>query len=88
MEHKENFNGQNYDVGTGQNISLNEIKNIVLDYFPSIKFDYVAPREGDVNITCANMLDLKDLGWEPKTKIYNGINKCFKMLKEELDERR
>ena len=87
LEHKEDFKGQHYDVGTGQNISLNEIANIVLDYFPNVKFDHIAPREGDVNITCANMLGLKELGWEPKTNIHEGINNCFNMLKEELDER-
>ena len=88
MEREEDFNGKNYDVGTGQNISLNEIANIVLDYFPNVKFDHVEPREGDVQITCANMLDLKELGWEPRMKIREGINNCFKMLKEELNERK
>jgi UDP-glucose 4-epimerase len=88
MEQKENFHGQHYDVGTGENITLNEISNIVRDYFPNLKFEYVAPRPGDVNSTCADMSKMKKLGWEPKTKIRDGINKCFKLLKEELDERR
>jgi nucleoside-diphosphate-sugar epimerase len=84
MEQKENFHGQNYDVGTGENITLNEISNIVRDYFPNLKFEYVAPRPGDVNSTCADMSKMKKLGWEPKTKIRDGINKCFKALKGEL----
>jgi nucleoside-diphosphate-sugar epimerase len=87
MEHKENFNGRHYDVGTGRNVSLNQIKEIVSKYFPDLNFEYVAPRPGDVNITCANILDLEKLGWMPKTKIYDGINKCFRSLKEELNGR-
>jgi UDP-glucose 4-epimerase len=87
MEHKGHFNGRHYDVGTGENISLNQIKKIVLKYFPNVVFDYTKPRPGDVDTTCANMLELKELGWKPKVKIYDGINKCFKKLKEELNER-
>ena len=85
MEHGENFHGRAFDVGTGQNISLNQIKEIVLSYFPNIDFKYIAPREGDVNITCANILTLKELGWEPEVKISDGINRCFSKLKEELN---
>ena len=88
MEHKEDFKGQHYDVGTGRNISLNQIREIVLEYFPNLTFDYVDPRPGDVNITCANMLHMEELGWIPEVKIYDGINKCFRLLKEEINERR
>jgi len=87
IEHKEKFNEQYYDVGTGQNISLNQIKEIVLKYFPDLTFRYTDPRPGDVNITCANVLGLKALGWEPKIKINDGINKCFRLLKEKLNGR-
>ena len=87
MEREDRFDGQDFDVGAGQNISLNQAKEIVLGYFPDVIFDYVAPRKGDINITCANMSAMKKIGWEPKMKIYDGINKCFKLLKEELNER-
>ena len=88
MEREEDFKGQHYDVGTGRNISLNQIREIVLEYFPNLIFDYVDPRPGDVNITCANMLHMEELGWTPEVKIYDGINKCFRLLKEEINERR
>ena len=80
MEHLESFNGRHFDIGTGDNISLNEIKNIVLDYFPHVQFEYVAERKGDVALTKANMLPLKELGWEPQMDIFAGINQCFNQL--------
>ena len=82
MEHKKEFNGQHFDVGTGSNISLNEIRNIVLDYFPNVKFDYVEERKGDVLYTQANILPLTELGWSPKINIIEGISECFKLLKD------
>jgi len=85
MERSENFGGKHYDVGTGANVSLNEIKNIVHDYFPNVKFDYVEERKGDVFLTRGNMEPLREMGWIPKVNILEGINQCFKKLKEELD---
>jgi UDP-glucose 4-epimerase len=82
MEHKEDFNGQHFDIGTGSNISLNQIKDIVLNHFPDVKFDYVEERKGDVLYTQANVLPLKELDWCTKVNIFDGINECFKILKE------
>ena len=84
MEYKGEFAGQNFDVGTGANISLNEMKGIVHDHFPDVKFDYVDERKGDVMVTKANMQPLKELGWEPKIDIKQGISKCFEILKGQM----
>ena len=84
MEYDGKFNGQHYDVGTGDNISLNEIKEIVLEQFPEVIFDYVQERKGDVLTTKADMEPLKDLGWEPKMDIREGIEECFTILKDKL----
>jgi nucleoside-diphosphate-sugar epimerase len=72
---------EHFDVGTGDNISLNEMKDIVNSHFPDVVFDYVEDRAGDVLMTKANMQPLKDLGWEPRVKIKDGISKCFEHLK-------
>tara|TARA_R100000900_G_scaffold122661_1_gene97134 strand:+ start:225 stop:1151 length:927 start_codon:yes stop_codon:yes gene_type:complete len=81
MEYKENFNGENYDVGTGNNISLNKIKDIILQYFPEVVFDYTDERPGEVATTQGNPQPLRDLGWETKIEIVKGINECFNLLK-------
>jgi UDP-glucose 4-epimerase len=77
MHHKENFNGEHFDVGTGENVSLNEIKNIVLSHYPDVTFDYVDDRVGDVLLTKANIGPLNKLGWSPKTNIKDGLCRCF-----------
>ena len=72
------FNGQNYDIGTGTNISLNEIQEIINSYHSDVDFDYVDPRPGDIFETRADVLPLKNLGWEAKTMVEQGIKNCFK----------
>ena len=80
MNYEKDFKGKHYDVGTGSNVSLNEINDIVLKYH-NVKFDYIEERKGDVMLTKANMEPLKLLGFEPKTDLIHGINKCFKEIK-------
>ena len=79
-----NFNGRNFDIGTGDNISLNDIKNIALEYFPNVEFDYIEDRKGDVLHTKGVIEPLNKLGWYPKININEGVNNCFKELKNEL----
>ena len=86
MEHEGDFEGDHFDVGTGQNVSLNEIRNIVLDNFPNVKFEYIEERKGDVLYTQANTIPLANMGWRAKIHILDGINDCFRKLKEELDD--
>jgi len=86
MNRKENFNGMNFDVGTGSNVSLNEIKEIVNKYFPNVQFDYVEDRKGDVLYTQANVQPLKAAGWKTEISIKQGIDSCFKQLKNELSK--
>lgn len=81
---KHNFCGQVYDIGTGSNISLNQIKEIVNKHFPDNSFDYVAPRPGDVMTTKASVKELANIGWTASVSIEEGINNCFKELKNEL----
>ena len=84
MERQFNFNGEAFDVGTGNNISLNEIKDIVNKYFPETKFSNIKERPNEVLATMARTEVLADLGWEAKINIHQGINNCFKRLKNEL----
>lgn len=73
MDHKENFNGAAFDVGTGSNISLNEMRDIVQSHFENVEFDYVKDRKGDVLETKADTQGLKDLGWKTKTDIKRAV---------------
>ena len=84
MNREDNFNGVHYDIGTGKNISLNEVKEIIQKHFPLVQFDYVGERKGDVLYTRADTKKMKDIGWEVKTTIKQGLNNCFAELKKEL----
>jgi len=84
MEYEDKFAGRSFDVGTGDNISLNEMKDIIKGHFPDVQFDYIEDRKGDVLLTKADMSPLKELGWEPKIHIKEGISKCFELLKGQL----
>jgi UDP-glucose 4-epimerase len=85
MNYENKFAGRNFDVGTGTNISLNEVKEIANNYFPEVMFEYVEERKGDVRVTCADNTALKDLGWKTEISVLQGIDNCFKQLKNELD---
>ena len=82
MKYDGNFSGKSFDVGTGKNISLNEVISIVQKHFPSVEFEKRPPRKGDVFLTKAKTEDLEKLGWKAKIQIVDGINSCFKKLKE------
>ena len=84
MEHPTAFGGQWFDVGTSDNISLNEMKQLVKEHFANINFKYVAPRDGEVLCTKANIEPLKKLGWSPRRDIKEGVSECFRLLKEEI----
>jgi len=85
MQYPKSFSGAVYDTGTGTNISLNEMKKIVEKHFPEIVFDYINERPGDVKETLASCDSLLSLGWEAKINITDGINECFNVLKEKLN---
>ena len=76
MESKDDFSGQTYDVGTGRSVTLNYIKSIIEKYH-DIEWSSAPPREGDVRHTCADPSKFKDLGWEAKVSIDEGLERCF-----------
>ena len=82
MNYDKEFDGKNYDVGTGDNISLNEIKEVIEVLHPHVNFEYRESRPNEVATTKANIFPLQDLGWYTKTSIKNGIFRCFKQLQK------
>ena len=83
MEQKIGLNGAVFEVGTGTNISLNQIKEIVNKYFPDVQFEYCDPRPGDVEETRAKIGALKSIGWTAGIDVFEGINDCFRRVKDE-----
>ena len=79
MNHKQNFCGRWFNVGTGTSISLNYIKNII-DQNIEVAWDHKPERIGDVKHTLADISELKKIGWQPRISIEDGIKKCFLCL--------
>jgi len=82
MEEEAAFNGAVFEIGTGTNISLNQIKEIVNKHFPKIQFEYRPSRPGDVKETKAKISPLKSLGWTASIDIFEGIEDCFRRIRE------
>jgi len=82
MNSDEDFNGKNYDVGTGDNVSLNEIKEVIELLHPDIIFEFRKNRPNEVASTKADIYPLKKLGWQTEISIKKGIFRCFKQLQK------
>ncbi len=82
MNYDNNFNGSNFDVGTGDNISLNEIKEVIEVLHPNVSFEYRESRPNEVDVTRADITPLKSLGWQTEISIKRGVFRCFKQLQK------
>mgnify|MGYP003640912414 FL=1 len=82
MNSDKDFNGKNYDVGTGDNVSLNEIKEVIELLHPDINFEFRENRPNEVASTKADIYPLKKLGWQTEISIKKGIFRCFKQLQK------
>ena len=76
MNHKKNFNGNVFDVGTGIETSLNKIKNVI-DEITNVNWQHNPERIGDIKYSVANVYKLKKLGWSSQVRIENGLKQCF-----------
>lgn len=80
-EYTGKFNGETINVGSGQNYSVLEIANFIggADY-PRV---FIEQRPGEVRATLADISKAKKLlGWEPKTKIREGLEILKKSIKK------
>tara|TARA_Y100000296_G_C5127250_1_gene233539 strand:- start:213 stop:1067 length:855 start_codon:yes stop_codon:yes gene_type:complete len=84
MNYEQDFNGQHFDVGTGKNISLNEMRNIAQEFNSGVEFIYIPDRPGDVDYTKADTEPLRELGWQTKNSVIDGISRCFKGVRNEV----
>ena len=76
MNHKENFNGNWLNVGSGKSVSLNYIKDFINNNH-KVEWDHAPERIGDVRHTKADISELDKLGWKPKISINQGLERCF-----------
>jgi nucleoside-diphosphate-sugar epimerase len=77
MKHNDSFSGMVLNVGSGASVSMNFIREIINKYH-QVEWNWAPPRKGDVRNTLADISKLRNLGWEPKISIQEGLKRCFK----------
>jgi nucleoside-diphosphate-sugar epimerase len=76
MKHQKNFNGKWFSVGSGTAVSMNHIKQLI-DKKYNVVWEHSPKRLGDARHTLADIIELKEIGWEPKISIEEGLKRCF-----------
>ena len=74
MNHKNHFNGQVYDVGTGQAHSLNDIKEYFDNVF-DVTWDIQPSRLGDIKNSRADISGLDSIGWRSEINLKTGLRR-------------
>jgi len=71
------FGGKAYNVGSGESVSMNYIRDFINSQH-NVEWRNAPERKGDVKHTLADISKTKrDLGWEPKVSIDEGLERCF-----------
>lgn len=71
-----------YNIGSGQPVSVNRI----VDLLVAKEKVYIPKRPGEPDITCADISKAKrDLGWEPKVSIEEGVVKLLEYVADYKD---
>jgi nucleoside-diphosphate-sugar epimerase len=75
MNHRKDFNGEAYDVGTGHAHSLMEVKGYFDNIFDVI-WDVQPERTGDIKNSVADTSKLDSLGWRAQVDLKTGLRRC------------
>ena len=79
IEKIEGKKGNCYNIATGQSVSIKELAELMISLSgKNLKINYEPPKEGDI-IYSQTTIDLakKELGFEPKTKLSDGLKKLL-----------
>jgi nucleoside-diphosphate-sugar epimerase len=80
--------GWEYEIGTGTTVSLQELVGIIRDSVPdcqtNFQFGAFPYRENEIMEAVADTLRLREIGWEPKVSIEQGIRR---VVQHRLQER-
>lgn len=73
-----------YNVGTGIPTKINDLAKLVMEILGiTYKPIYKPPRPGDIKHSYASIKRIrKDIGWEPKTSLKEGLKKTIEWFKE------
>ncbi len=76
MQHKQDFDGEIFEVGTGKSHSLIEIKNFIDNVF-DVEWQLAPERTGDIKHSTASIVNLTKTGWKPRVTLKKGLQRCI-----------
>jgi UDP-glucose 4-epimerase len=78
-------NGRVFNVGTGVNFSVNEIYQLVEDLLQTgLKPIYKPDLPGEAQVTLADITAGRELGWQPKVDIHEGLRRSIQYIRERV----
>jgi|SRR5271157_1471751 len=77
--------GRVFNVGSGVNFSINEIYKLVEDLLQTgLKPIYKPDLPGEAQVTLADISAARELGWEPKVDIHEGLRRSVQYIRERV----
>lgn len=78
-------NGNTYNVGSGLNCSVNEVFQLVEDLLKTgLRPIYKPDLPGEAQITLADITAARDLGWQPRVEIMEGLKRTIEYLQSRV----
>jgi UDP-glucose 4-epimerase len=78
-------NGRVFNVGTGVNFSVNEIYELVEELLRTgLRPIYKPDLPGEAPLTLADISASRELGWEPKIDIHEGLRRSVQYIRERV----
>jgi len=78
-------NGRVFNVGTGANFSINEIFQLVEDMLRTgLKPNFKPDLPGEARVTLADITAARELGWQPKVDIHEGLRRSVQYIRERV----
>jgi UDP-glucose 4-epimerase len=77
--------GRVFNVGTGVNYSINEVYQLIEELLQTgLKPIYKADLPGEAQVTLADITAGRELGWEPKVDIQEGLRRSIQYIQERV----
>ena len=78
-------NGRVFNVGTGVNYSINEVYQLIEELLQTrLKPIYRPDLPGEAQVTLADITAGRELGWEPKVDIQEGLRRSIQYIQERV----
>lgn len=79
--------GKIFNVGTGTNFSVNEVYELIEDLLHTgLKPVYKPDLPGEARVTLADIGNARQLGWQPRVEIREGLRRSIRYIQERVLE--